>query len=74
MTVAVKVIQMSGEGADVAEFVREIEVLQACKSPYIVQFLGANLSHERIVIVTELMARGSLQLALRRRQVTWIRR
>lgn len=74
MAVAIKVVDINASEASVAGFVREIDVLRACKSPYIVQFLGANWTPKKIVIVTELMARGSLEAALRRDAVSWYKR
>lgn len=74
MCVAVKVVRNVAGGPCPSEFIREIEVLRACKSPYIVQFLGANMTPDTIVIVTEFMAGGSLRMLLRCKQVTWYMR
>lgn len=76
MYVAVKIIKYQEElkGNEFDALVNEIEVLHACKSPFIVQFLGASVSEQETIIVTELMEGGSLQRALQAGAITWSKR
>ncbi|PRW56882.1 serine threonine- kinase [Chlorella sorokiniana] len=67
---AIKVIKEPGL-LDRESLLREVAIL---KSQHLVSFLGASLSQEDVVIVTELMAGGTLWRALKTGKVTFYRR
>jgi hypothetical protein len=68
--VAVKKLLRS-DGALDAKFLREIAILKECHSTQVVQFLGACLTPGCTMLVTELLAGGSLHDMLRVGRFAW---
>jgi len=71
--VAAKILKASSEIA-VGDFRGEIEILRRVHHPNAVQFLGACTKREPYILVTELMAGGSLADAFRRPEAFPLRR
>jgi len=69
--VAVKKLLRSDGGALDVKFLREIAILKECHSTQVVQFLGACLTPGCTMLVTELLAGGSLHDMLRVGRFTW---
>jgi len=47
--------------ADIAEFLREVKMMERLRSPYIVNFIGAVLTEGHLALVTEFMELGSVK-------------
>lgn len=51
--------------------VKEVALLKACRSTYVVNYLGYSVSGNEVQLVTELMAGGDLMVAIKQGWVTW---
>ena len=51
----------------------EVALLKACRSQYVVSFLGACFLDNEVQLVTELMPSGDLWSALRSEEISWYR-
>eukprot|EP00053_Salpingoeca_punica_P006811 m.63635 g.63635 ORF g.63635 m.63635 type:complete len:429 (-) comp13866_c0_seq2:226-1512(-) len=58
--VAVKIIPLDATPIEQQKIVNELEILHQCRSPYIIGFVGAYFTENRIKICTEYMDGGSL--------------
>lgn len=74
--VAVKVLSITGEGRQLAmaDFRREIAILKGCRDVNIVQFVGASLTPDRTMLVTEYLEGGNLANNITAGRVSWYRR
>ncbi|KAK2080725.1 hypothetical protein QBZ16_000579 [Prototheca wickerhamii] len=75
--VAVKVVSpTSGDMRSTAieDFTREISILKACRDVNIVQFVGASLTPDNTMLVTEYCEGGNLANNIAAGRVTWHRR
>ncbi|GAB4814550.1 hypothetical protein N2152v2_001596 [Parachlorella kessleri] len=74
--VAVKVLLASSDLRQMAmaEFRKEIAILKACRDVNIVQFVGAHISSDKTMLVTEYMEGGNLSTNIAAGRVSWYRR
>ncbi|PRW60272.1 serine threonine- kinase [Chlorella sorokiniana] len=72
--VAVKVIPTGSALVNTEAILREVAILKACHSTYIVGFRGACVHEGDLYLVTELMQGGDLWTALHSGRITWYNR
>eukprot|EP00727_Mastigamoeba_balamuthi_P006829 m51a1_g2767 putative tyrosine (836) ;mRNA; r:999894-1003775 len=64
-TVAIKQLRNAGD-LNAKELLREIEVMECIRSPYIVGFFGAAITSSQVCLVTEYIENGSLTAIMRK--------
>lgn len=69
-----QVVRSSSPGSECGRLAAELEVLCRVRHPHVVQFLGACIRSEPVMIVSELMSGGSLANALEQRPLLPLRR
>jgi len=62
---AIKTLKTVSQDA-LNDFIREIDMLGRLRNPYVVTFYGAVITHEKLCLVTEYMALGSLGSVLKK--------
>ena len=62
---AIKTLKAMNESA-LSDFVREIDMLGRLRNPYVLTFFGAVITHDKLCMVTEYMALGSLGAVLKK--------
>lgn len=62
--VAIKIVNLEGDDADIDEIRREVSVLCQCDSPYIIKYHESHLVGSKLCIVMDHCALGSLRQIL----------
>ena len=70
--VAVKVLKNQSWGLKIADFHREMKIMEELRSPFIVNFIGAVVFPGRMCIVTEFIPYGSLSSLLHKENLTYL--
>ncbi|GAB4818221.1 hypothetical protein N2152v2_005267 [Parachlorella kessleri] len=72
--VAVKILHRDAQRDAMADLANEVEILKACQHPSIVQFLGACLQSQWLMLVTEFMPGRDLARSITLPQFRWYAR